>query len=66
MQLGTVISQLVKLSGTLENQHISYRNSKLTHLLQDSLGGNSRTIMIATASSASDQYFETLSTLKFT
>ena len=68
MQLGTVISQLIKENPSDKNNtsHIPYRNSKLTYLLQDCLGGNSKTIMIATISTASSQYCETLSTLKFT
>jgi kinesin family protein 5 len=45
--------------------HIPYRDSKLTFLLQDSLGGNSRTILIATASPSISSYSETLNTLKF-
>ena len=45
--------------------HIPYRDSKLTFLLQDSLGGNSRTILIATASPSITSYSETLNTLKF-
>ncbi len=45
--------------------HIPYRDSKLTRLLQDSLGGNSRTLMIACVSSATDNYFETVNTLKY-
>ena len=44
---------------------ISYRNSKLTHILKDSLGGNSRTLMIAAVSPSSDSFSETLSTFKF-
>lgn len=44
--LGNVISALV--DG--RSQHIPYRDSKLTRLLQDSLGGNTRTVMIATIS----------------
>lgn len=44
---------------------ICYRNSKLTHILKDSLGGNSKTLMIAAVSPSSDSYGETLSTLKF-
>ena len=44
---------------------IPYRNSKLTRILQDSLGGNSRTTMIACVSPAESNYEETLSTIKY-
>ena len=50
--LGNVISALV--DG--KTQHIPYRDSKLTRLLQDSLGGNTKTIMIAAISPASSNY----------
>lgn len=50
--LGNVISALV--DG--KTSHIPYRDSKLTRLLQDSLGGNTKTIMIAAISPASDNY----------
>jgi len=59
--LGKVISALVEGKGAF----IPYRDSKLTRLLQDSLGGNSKTVMIATVSPASPNYEETLSTLKY-
>ena len=45
--------------------HIPYRDSKLTRLLQDSLGGNSKTVLIATISPSSDNARESLSTLRF-
>ncbi|CAH8575065.1 unnamed protein product [Dicrocoelium dendriticum] len=45
--------------------HIPYRNSKLTWLLSDSLGGNALTTMIATISSSYSQYQETLKTLRY-
>lgn len=45
--------------------HVPYRDSKLTRLLQDSLGGNSRTAMIACISPSSDNYPETVNTLKY-
>ncbi|TPX47484.1 hypothetical protein SeMB42_g03298 [Synchytrium endobioticum] len=59
--LGNCISALVDGKST----HIPYRDSKLTRLLQDSLGGNSKTLMIATLSPASYNYDETLSTLRY-
>lgn len=43
--------------------YIPYRDSKLTRLLQDSLGGNTKTVMIGTVSQQSSNYEETLSTL---
>ena len=42
-----------------------YRNSLLTHILSESLGGNSKTFMIAAISPASSNYEETLGTLRF-
>ena len=59
--LGTVINALA--SG--KAKHIPYRNSKLTRLLQESLGGNALTAMIATLSPADYNYSESLSTLKY-
>jgi kinesin family protein 3/17 len=60
--LGNVINALVdgKKGG-----HIPYRDSKLTRLLQDSLGGNTKTLMIASISPAADNYDETVSTLRY-
>ena len=48
-----------------KNQHIPYRNSKLTRLLKDSLGGNCQTIMIAAISPSSVFYDDTYNTLKY-
>uniref|UniRef100_A0AAG5CSA7 Kinesin-like protein n=1 Tax=Anopheles atroparvus TaxID=41427 RepID=A0AAG5CSA7_ANOAO len=59
--LGNVISALV--DG--KTKHIPYRDSKLTRLLQDSLGGNTKTLMIACISPANYNYDETLSTLRY-
>ena len=59
--LGNVISALV--DG--KSAHIPYRDSKLTRLLQDSLGGNTKTVMIAACSPADYNYEETLSTLRY-
>lgn len=59
--LGNVISALVDGKST----HIPYRNSKLTRLLQDSLGGNSKTVMCANISPADMNYVETISTLRY-
>lgn len=63
LALGNVISALS--DDTSRVKHIPYRNSKLTRLLQDSLGGNSHTVMIACVSPSSDNYSETLSTLNY-
>ena len=60
--MGKVISQLAKRKS---DSHIPFRDSKLTRLLQDSLGGNTRTCLIATVSPTLDFIDETLSTLKF-
>ncbi|KAK2878501.1 hypothetical protein QQF64_011457 [Cirrhinus molitorella] len=59
--LGNVISALVDGKST----HVPYRDSKLTRLLQDSLGGNSKTVMVATVGPASCHYEETLTTLRY-
>lgn len=65
--LGTVISALAELSTSQSRKtvFIPYRDSVLTWLLKDSLGGNSKTIMIATISPAECNYGETLSTLRY-
>ncbi|XP_078445363.1 kinesin-like protein KIN-12G [Wolffia australiana] len=62
--LGHVIMNLANLSNN-KSLHIPYRDSKLTFLLQDSLGGNSKTTIIATISPSTCCALETLSTLKF-
>lgn len=59
--LGNVISALVDA----KSKHIPYRDSKLTRLLQDSLGGNTKTLMVAAISPADNNYDETLSTLRY-
>ncbi|TRY91768.1 hypothetical protein DNTS_023733 [Danionella cerebrum] len=62
----SVGSQSSSLSGTGRRHcFIPYRDSVLTWLLKDSLGGNSRTIMIATVSPSCSSYSETLSTLRY-
>ncbi|GAB1601251.1 kinesin-like protein KIF16B isoform X1 [Argonauta hians] len=64
--LGNVISVLAEMSEKkVKSIFIPYRNSVLTWLLKDSLGGNSRTIMVATISPADVNYAETLSTLRY-
>ncbi|XP_026174432.1 kinesin-like protein KIF13B isoform X2 [Mastacembelus armatus] len=64
--LGLVISALADQgAGTNKSKFVPYRDSVLTWLLKDSLGGNSRTAMVATISPAADNYDETLSTLRY-
>ncbi|KAK4277447.1 hypothetical protein QN277_015446 [Acacia crassicarpa] len=65
LALGNVISALGDEKKRREGVHVPYRDSKLTRLLQDSLGGNSRTVMIACISPADINAEETLNTLKY-
>ena len=62
--LGDVISSLGQ-HGKGSGNHVPYRNSKLTHLLQESLGGNSKTLMFAHVSPELASHGETMSTLNF-
>jgi len=59
--LGNVISSLVDGKSV----HVPYRDSKLTRLLQDSLGGNARTVMVANLGPANYNYDETITTLRY-
>ncbi|CAH2050780.1 unnamed protein product, partial [Iphiclides podalirius] len=65
--LGLVISKLADQSSGKNNKDkfVPYRDSVLTWLLKDNLGGNSKTVMVATLSPAADNYEETLSTLRY-
>ncbi|XP_065410394.1 kinesin-like protein KIF21A isoform X14 [Chrysemys picta bellii] len=63
LALGNVISALGDRSK--KSTHVPYRDSKLTRLLQDSLGGNSQTVMIACVSPSDRDFMETLNTLKY-
>ncbi|KAF5746767.1 kinesin-like protein BC2 [Tripterygium wilfordii] len=65
LALGNVISALGDEKKRKEGGHVPYRDSKLTRLLQDSLGGNSKTVMIACVSPADTNAEETLNTLKY-
>ncbi|VAI16558.1 unnamed protein product [Triticum turgidum subsp. durum] len=65
LALGNVISALGDEKKRKEGAHVPYRDSKLTRLLQDSLGGNSKTVMIACISPADINAEETLNTLKY-
>jgi len=59
--LGNVIKALVEG----KTQHVPFRDSKLTRLLQDSLGGNTKTVMIAAISPADYNFEETFTTLRY-
>lgn len=62
--LGIVINSLVDISEG-KTRHVHYRDSKLTFLLRDSLGGNSKTLIIANVTPAHSCTGESLSTLMF-
>lgn len=64
--LGKVMTTLAdRSSGKTRGLHIPYRESVLTWLLRESLGGNAKTFMVAAISPASDNFDETLSTLRY-
>ena len=63
LALGNVISALG--DPKRKSSHVPYRESKITRLLKDSLGGNARTSMIACLSPASSNFAENLNTLKY-
>lgn len=63
--LGNVINALVDVANGKKGVFVPYRNSKLTRVLQESLGGNSLTAMLAALSPAACNFEETLSTLKY-
>ncbi|CAG8558581.1 15910_t:CDS:2, partial [Racocetra fulgida] len=65
LALGNVISALGDPTKAKSTTHIPYRDSKLTRLLQDSLGGNAQTLMIACVSPAEYNIAETVNTLKY-
>lgn len=66
--LGLVISALAELSKSgkpSKSSFVPYRDSQLTWLLKDNLGGNAKTVMLAAVSPAFDNLEETLSTLRY-
>ncbi|KAI9195111.1 hypothetical protein LWI28_011816 [Acer negundo] len=64
-QLGNLINILAEVSQTGKQRHIPYRDSRLTFLLQDSLGGNAKLAMICAISPSQSCKSETFSTLRF-
>lgn len=64
LALSNVINALVETAGG-RPRHVHYRDSKLTFLLRDSLGGNAKTCIVACVSPAGQCHSETLSTLRF-
>lgn len=64
--LGRVINTLAEKSGgSAKDKIVPYRESKLTRMLQNALGGNSKTIMICAISPSSTNYEESLNTLRY-
>ena len=63
--LGMVISSLAEKALGKKNTVVPYRDSVLTRILQNALGGNSKTLMICALSPATNNYEETLSTLRY-
>jgi len=61
----TTLGQVINSLTDGKNAHVPYRDSKLTRVLQESLGGNSKTCLIITCSPSSFNEAETLSTLRF-
>ena len=65
LALGNCINMLYENSIKQKRGHIPFRDSKLTRLLKDSLGGNCRTVMIANVSPFISHFEETQNTLKY-
>jgi Kinesin motor domain/SAP domain len=65
LTLGQCVSGLADMAQKGTQSHIPYRDSKLTRLLQDSLGGNSRTVMVACVSPADSNLEESVNTLRY-
>ena len=65
LALGNCINMLAENAARGAKNHVPFRDSKLTRLLKDSLGGNCRTVMIANVSPASYAYEDTHNTLKY-
>ncbi len=65
LALGNCINALCDEQKLRSQQHIPYRDSKLTRLLKDSLGGNCRTVMITNISPAWSSFEDTRNTLKY-
>lgn len=63
--MGLVISTLAELDSGKKNIKVPYRDSCLTKILCNALGGNSKTLMICAISPSNDNYYETLSTLRY-
>ena len=60
-----VSAALVDIQSGKANAHVPYRDSKLTKILSNALGGNSKTTMVGTISPALENYEQTLSTLRY-
>lgn len=65
LALGNCINMLYENFRKDKQHHVPYRDSKLTRLLKDSLGGNCRTVMIANVSPCSSNFEDTFNTLKY-
>ena len=63
--LGTVIHSLAESNEKHKSMYINFRDSNLTWLLRENLGGNSKTIMVATVSPSHNNYDESLNTLRY-
>jgi len=61
----TVLGNVIKALVEPNSKHVPYRDSKLTRLLQDSLGGNTKTVMCANCGPAAPNFEETISTLRY-